>query len=386
MAKERKEIMRETSNERKKAVIAYCIFGLALLIYIFVQSDVKFFSRSSGYDSSIHTAVINGDTAKVQKLIADAHVALDESGSQGLTPVGLAMAYNKLSILELLLKQGNRSQEKYGTSDVYTVLFDMLNKEKNLSPLLQILKKYPSFFDAQTAIVKAVELENTSILFEIIKNFPEINIQKVYTEGGDSLLILALEQKDANLLHALLAKNIDIHGKTAHGWTPLMVAAWAQNTEGVRQLLARGAEVDAKNEEGFTALNHAVMHGNLEIVKLLIQAKATINHHGNDGETPLMVATLTQNIAHVRLLLEHGAAVNAKNNDGLTALHHAVIQNNIEIAALLVQAKANVNQQDKDGWTPLTWAEHEQRQDMVELLSKYDEDVSTIDNKKHPKS
>ena len=157
------------------------------------------------------------------------------------------------------------------------------------------------------------------------------------------------------MVTALVRAGADTKAHNPKGWTPLMAASWAGNTDVVKVLLDGGADVDAADEFGRRSLQGAAGNGNLEIVKLLL-AKGANPERGRQGGVdgtvagrvtgatrrwstscstrmppstranfgragrPLMAAAGEGDSEVVEKLLARGADINAKREDGWTAL------------------------------------------------------------------
>jgi hypothetical protein len=117
------------------------------------------------------------------------------------------------------------------------------------------------------------------------------------------------------------ARDVDDVGNHL-GWTPLMMAAEAQNTdrmslehvEVARYLLSRGASIDKKDAEGHTALLIACYCGDgtvTEMVELLLSAGADPNVRNEGGRTPISahVRFGTPTVECVTALLRAGASL-----------------------------------------------------------------------------
>lgn len=89
---------------------------------------------------------------------------------------------------------------------------------------------------------------------------------------------------------ALLDMGASVHARNEDGDTPLIYAAVQGNAEVVKLLVAAGADVDAQNPHGITALMEAAFWGNLEVVELLIRHGARLKCQDRAGRTALQWA------------------------------------------------------------------------------------------------
>jgi methionyl-tRNA formyltransferase len=91
----------------------------------------------------------------------------------------------------------------------------------------------------------------------------------------DALLAWAKEGQAPTGIPVMLP---DLQTENAHGWTPLMVAAYNGRVEPLRWLLAAGADPDHQNRRGTTALmyakSYAQLAGELEPLRVLLAAGA----------------------------------------------------------------------------------------------------------------
>ena len=191
----------------------------------------------------------------------------------------------------------------------------------------------------------------------------------------------------------LVAHGAPLEAAGASGWTPLICASAAGDTDTATLLLARGASPHAADRRGWTPLRFAVFGSNVDLVRLLLVQKASPNAKDATGETPLMAAvwfpdpddpTVTMSPAIradsaeevkrrsriVDLLLAQGAEVNAKDQAGDTALKYALSMGNLAFTKKLIQAGAEVNVVNGRGNTPLGFASARGRPGLVDLLKK----------------
>jgi ankyrin repeat protein len=128
------------------------------------------------------------------------------------------------------------------------------------------------------------------------------------------------------------------------GATLLMLAANAGDLEMVGMLLGRKADVNATDSAGWGALmkgcyNAGLKRGFADVVKALIDAGADIEASIGYGVRPLMLAAGYGETAVVETLLQAGADVLAKNEGGYTALMMVKQKNYVDVINLLHEAE-----------------------------------------------
>jgi len=120
-----------------------------------------------------------------------------------------------------------------------------------------------------------------------------------------------------------------------NGGTPLIIAAFNGNLEGVQLLLQHKADIEATDGDGDKALAQAAWNGQAPVLKALLEAGATINSMSADGSTALHHAATNGHRICVQELLDGGADPNLVNRRGEKPLHLAVQGGFISIVKLL---------------------------------------------------
>ena len=122
-------------------------------------------------------------------------------------------------------------------------------------------------------------------------------------EGGDTLLLQAIENNRPSVVRLLLRRGADANLPNAdprRGDTPLTRAVWTRDpcsievkplTPLVKMLLQRRAAPNRDNREGDRPLTLAAMEGHCEIAALLVHAGADVRLRDGHGLTPLALAT-----------------------------------------------------------------------------------------------
>ncbi|KAJ3112979.1 hypothetical protein HDU96_003940 [Phlyctochytrium bullatum] len=193
------------------------------------------------------------------------------------------------------------------------LLFTMTDRLK----LIKTLQPYADVYQALTQ-------RNNRALKDLLDAGAEVNHFERSASGepqGITLLIHAIRNGAPASVRLLLEHGADVERRGPDGYTPLLIAVVARNTEAVNWILRKGANT-ASTAKGCTAMHLACMTGMPEMVTMLKEAGAEIDALDGEGNTPLHLAIQSMP-RMVAVLLEHGANPNAVGPDHLTPLHLA---------------------------------------------------------------
>ncbi len=162
--------------------------------------------------------------------------------------------------------------------------------------------------------------------------------------AADPPLIEAARAGDSAGVRALLEQGADAGGRAADGATALHWAAYLDDLTAADLLLDAGADVAAANRAGVTPLSLAAAGAGAALVARLLGAGADPNERQPGGETPLMLAARTGRLAVMDVLLDGGADMNAaEERRGTTALMWAAANEQPGAVRLLVERGADVS-------------------------------------------
>lgn len=300
--------------------------------------------------------------------------------------------------------------------------------------IMKLLTRHNSDHPQYAYWPKAVALigtGNTVELAELISTVPEL--LWFATQDYEHLLLIHLAARagDINALNLLVDEGVDVNipsGRSVPvldgpiyfdpGYSPIMVAALAGQTEAMKVLAGRGANlsacsighgsfahvcVESRNPrvvEAMTALVAAnpsrtyPSHYGVEMVATLKQIPNPINQsdlckiEGKSGEaplnlTPLQLAVMGNDLPCVAALIKGGVKLDVPNDKGHTALFFAVMLGCYSIAETLLRHGANPNLREALGTfvitsdrTPLHVAKQRGDEAMLELLIQYGADAT----------
>jgi len=190
-------------------------------------------------------------------------------------------------------------------------------------------------------------------------------------------LISAVEAGNLMAAKKFVAEGANLEARNDKGWTPLIIAAAAGNTQIATLLLDRGADANARStsETGSTALCFATQMGDTNFIDLFLQYGARINDRGGNGLTALGVAVIQKKMVEAKFLISRGAKVDAlgyldKEGRLWTPLMQAVGQANIPFIELLLGSGASLEKRNNRGETVLMHAARYPRPEILTLLLK----------------
>jgi len=190
--------------------------------------------------------------------------------------------------------------------------------------------------------------------------------------SSSSVITTAIEAGDIDRVRELLRKDPNTINTPDEDGQPLLhVAIQEKQRDIVTFLLQSGASIEAKGYHGWHALHIAASLGNLDLVEICLQHNADVSQQTNTAQTALHKAASTKSVAVVRRLLEAGVDPMAQNDRGMTALHVAAHQNRTEIVSLLTsEYGVDVLARDRLGLTASMWAERSAHLELAAFLHK----------------
>ncbi len=156
------------------------------------------------------------------------------------------------------------------------------------------------------------------------------------SDKKDTLLYFqqAIEHNNKILAEALISAGADSNVKLPNALLPVPWAAFSGCPEVLQKLLTNGGSPDAEFDTR-AALIIGAMNGNLKVVQTLVDAGADINNYEGTGMTALMFAAEYNYPDIAQYLLQRGADKTMTNKSGETALDLAIKKGNTDIIELL---------------------------------------------------
>ncbi|SPO07362.1 related to ankyrin [Cephalotrichum gorgonifer] len=183
-------------------------------------------------------------------------------------------------------------------------------------------------------------------------------------------------------LKGFVAQGVNINGQDEDGYTPLICATRANQTEAVKFLLSAGADITAKDSHGGkrkSALFHAAECGYLALTETLMDLGADIGERSWSGQPHFIEVANSNELEIIKLFLDRGASANASSISGQTIFTHALQAGSLDHVRLLYDYGGDVNKRDLSGQPPLHIALGQNRLDIVDFLLQHGADVNASD-------
>lgn len=215
--------------------------------------------------------------------------------------------------------------------------------------------------------------------FDVAQYFVQHGISPESLDDAEETVLHAAARTNALRVLSLLAPNSnELNRLDQDGYAAIHHAADRGDPTCLDVLLKAGCQVDLPTAKKDTALHLAAEAGCTDNLILLIKAKADLQLKNHRGYTALHLAARSHSLECVEILLKGYADPNVEDDEGRTPLHLALGKSLMteEITELLLKWRANVNKADKYGYTPLHIAASNELSQCVNVLIKYEADLS----------
>ena len=192
-------------------------------------------------------------------------------------------------------------------------------------------------------IVVAMQYRHTAAALLLLERGADLDVRD---RAGNTMLHLAAQAGDLDLVRALLAKRVDPNARTpkslapagarggggggrgaiAGEQTPLMVAARADREDVMRALVGAGADPGLKAQDGTSVLMAAAAGARLNTFKYAYEIDPHVDVVTTTGNTPMHVAvglngrTQPEVCEVIQFLADHGAKLDEMNGAGRTPI------------------------------------------------------------------
>ena len=243
------------------------------------------------------------DSVKIEYYLKNTKM-IDSTDEFGLSPLMYIIDNGSFYFSEALLKKGAKPNQSPSNGNPVLIQAIINNQPRIVDLLLQNGANLDiKDINGLPPVYLAVRLgyyEITDILL-----YYGANPNQTYK--NTSPLMLAAYYNDTLLINLLGNANALINQKSDNGYTALMIASEKGNTDAVNALMPFKPEIDKSNNQNFTALALASYYGNNDIIKLLHTKNANLNYKIRYNLSPLSIARYQGNLSSVKLLKQLGA-------------------------------------------------------------------------------
>eukprot|EP00111_Clytia_hemisphaerica_P001648 TCONS_00004672-protein len=317
-------------------------------------------SATKDIDLKLLEASKTGDFTTIKALCTPQTVNCRDLAGRLSTPLHFASGYNRIDIVEHILKNGANVHAKdkgglvplhnacsYGHYEVaeslvrhgasvnaadhwkFTPLHEAAGKGK--FDICKLLLKHGADANKKNH-------EGKTPLDLVKEGFPDV---ADLLRGDVALLEAAKKGTLAKVMKLATPQNINCRDTQGRNSTPLHLAAGYNHVEVAEFLLESGADVNAQDKGGLIPLHNASSYGHVDIAALLIKYKADVNATDRWMFTPLHEASQKGRTQLCALLLTHGADPNLKNQENQTPLNLASAE---DVKVLLMDSMASKSQ------------------------------------------
>lgn len=183
-------------------------------------------------------------------------------------------------------------------------------------------------------ILVAADQDRTAQVIDLLQRGMDVNTTD---RQGNTLLIIAARNGNAELLDFLLRNRANTAKRNQHGDSAIMAAAFRGNAVIVQRLLQAGASVD---NAGWNALHYAAYGGYNEVMRALVAGKPNLDALAPNGQTALMFAAAAGKLDVVKTLIDADADMDLEDREGRTALALALANGHMQTVAYLRESGA----------------------------------------------
>ncbi|HEY7391448.1 MAG TPA: ankyrin repeat domain-containing protein [Bryobacteraceae bacterium] len=323
--------------------------------------------------SDVADAVMNGDTAAAERLIAQ-HADVNAPQGDGATALHWAVFHSDKAMVDLLLNAGAnpKAANREGSTPLWlagingdaAIISALLKAGADANEQLP-LGRTPLMAAARTGKVDAIQV--------LLDHGADVNAHE--TLRGTTALMWAADEGEAAAIELLVKHGADIKARSdiaERGRGPALGKANDPRKQVAAQgaALAKGKALDLGDLSALRGDNNGIggqagtrARANTTTPGFDVNDDAAVAAFGGfrrgpppkDGGqlTPLVYAVLADSLDSVKALLAAGADVNQTTGYGWSPLLVATQNRYYKLGAYLLDHGADVNLTNKGGWTPL---------------------------------
>ena len=329
--------------------------GFSLLHYAVQANDKEIFDYFVSLGVSLHvenklkTSLLHlaskHNSIDIAKFLIAENFNINEKDYHEKTPF---LKAKSIEMIQLFLDNG--ADINTTTKGGYSLLHNLIDDkyidvvkfllDNGIDTSLQTTRK------KETALDIAIDYEEEACI-KLLKNY---GVQKSPFLVSQKVIFDAVEKGDLEKVKELIESGIDINIQDDSGDTLLIVALENKHTEIAYYLLDNGANADVLGFDNHIALHVAVELNDLKCLDAVLSKTTDLEvlSYGEFG-TPLHTACFGSNEEVVRKLLDKGADIDALDNYARTPLHIACMEYQESLANFLISNGADQTLVDRFG-------------------------------------
>ena len=265
--------------------------------------------------TTLHNAAKHGDMRMI-KLLIEHGVDINAKTNSGFTVLHIALRNNKVDVVRYLLEIG-ANPNTFTNEDKSPLCLAIIKRYNEIAKLLiEHGAEVNTGFSNESPISVAYH-DNNQDMIDYLLSHGAIDLPKKKEDGS-------LEVEDIDLL--ILPPKYDIKKKDQFGRTLLMLACQTGQLEVVKKLVSEYSDINDKDCNGMTPLMIAIQHDHQDVALFLIQRNAQLNIKAKNGKTPLHLAVLHDMFEVVTAMKKKGVFMNPSSRQVGTPLSLAKSQ------------------------------------------------------------
>lgn len=274
-------------------------------------------SYGRGFSSNDINIIAGSSGEEAMRSFLKQGVNVNEKDFFGYTMLMYAAEAENVRVVRLLLDQPNIDiniqnnegetaldcAERAERRGVRRLMLSKIGQKQQPDPFIERIKKSP-VDEVRKSFWKAISQGDIDKIDSLLDE-KLVDVDSVFSESGDTALIIASEKGNLEAVRLLLDYNADFSLKDRAGNNALIRAAKNGWFDVVEELLHQGANINSTNNFNKTALMEAAENGHLRVVKLLLKKGAKPSVKDNSGKTALdLVKAENSNYRDIKNLLE----------------------------------------------------------------------------------
>lgn len=265
-----------------------------LVIFLLMIPAIDTLFANEDLQNQLGKAVYEGSVEKVRQLIKEGVDVNQGASHNQSTPLGTAIRYQHPEIIRLLVEAGaNVNQEDNRGRSL--LMQAIINRKPEMAAILLELGADPGWVDRNNKDAldylfsrKQPDQEIANLLIDAGANINRVR-------GAGSLLQMACDSNDLQLVRSLLDKGAEPNIADPLGRTPLFTAVSAGNQEMVKLLVDGGADLSVK-AMNLSLPQMAEIKQNMEMVNLLQTLSSNLANVVNNSQSGSMNTNLSNSV------------------------------------------------------------------------------------------